>query len=74
MTPTELLAFAALARAVKKARAAGLYIVADADALCLRVTSRADAATFDDLRTIRDAIDVDGGCGMGSPRVGAGAS
>lgn len=73
LTPTEIAAVHALARAICKARAAGLYIVADADALCLRVTSRAHAATLSDLRAIERTIDIDGGCGLGSPRLGAGA-
>lgn len=56
-------AVTALRRAVKRARSAGLYLVADADAMALRVTTSECAAELEDLRTLPYAIELDGGCG-----------
>lgn len=52
-----------LRKAVFRARAAGLFLVADADGMCVRVTTTADAPGIDDLRTVSRSIALDGGCG-----------
>lgn len=61
-----------LRRAVFDARAAGLYLVADADGQCIRVTTTAEEKRLTDLRTIERTIDLDGGCGGGFGETGIG--
>lgn len=63
MNHTQKLVIKRLQRLVRDAKKAELILVADADAMAIRVIKKEDYKDADDLRELGETVELESGCG-----------